>query len=166
MTPDGVNVKHADQLWINGRWIPAHSGRMIELISPDTEQVIGAVAEADQHDMDAAVAAARAAFDTGPWSRMRPAERIALLKRMTGHLRARTAEIARAWTLQMGGLASFAGLMTEGSTMGFEGIIAAAENFAFVETRPSPVVQSAIVAHEPVGVVAAIAPWNGPYGIM
>jgi aldehyde dehydrogenase (NAD+) len=166
MTPDGVNVKHADKLWINGRWAAAHSGRTIELISPNTEQVIGAVAEADAHDMDLAVAAARAAFDTGPWSRMRPSERIALLKRMADHLRERTAEIGRAWTMQMGGLASFAGPMTAGSTMGFEQIIAAAENFAFVESRPSPVVRSAIVAHEPVGVVAAIAPWNGPYGIM
>src|SRR5436305_14781851 len=139
---------------------------MIELISPNTETAIGAVAEADAQDMDSAVAAARFAFDTGPWTGMRPAERLAVLERMAAHLRARTAEIARAWTLQMGGLASFSVPMTEGSTMGFAGIIAAAERFAFVETLPSPVVRSAIVAHEPVGVVAAIAPWNGPYGIM
>src|SRR5260221_2238799 len=105
MTPDGVNVQHADKLWINGRWVTAHSGRMIELISPNTEQVIGAVAEADAHDMDAAVAAARAAFDTGPWTRMRPDERIALLKRIADHLGARTAQIGRPWTTQLSGLA-------------------------------------------------------------
>ncbi len=40
MTPAGVNVKHTDKLWINGRWAAAHSGRVIELISPNTEQVI------------------------------------------------------------------------------------------------------------------------------
>jgi len=85
---------------------------------------------------------------------------------MAEHLHGRTAEIARAWTKQMGGLASFAVPMTAGSTMAFEQIIAAAETFPFVETRSSPVVKSAIVAHEPVGVVAAIAPWNAPYGIM
>jgi acyl-CoA reductase-like NAD-dependent aldehyde dehydrogenase len=56
--------------------------------------------------------------------------------------------------------------MTAGSTQAFEQIIADAETFAFVETRTSPVVKSAIVAHEPVGVVAAVAPWNAPYGIM
>ena len=77
-----------------------------------------------------------------------------------------TGEIARAWTAQMGGLASFAVPMTAGSTQALEQIIAAAETFPFVETRMSPVVKSAIVAHEPVGVVAAIAPWNAPYGIM
>jgi aldehyde dehydrogenase (NAD+) len=166
MTPEDINVKHSEEIWIGGRWLPAHSGRMIELVSPNTEQVIGAVAEADASDMDAAVAAARAAFDSGPWSRLRPAERLAFLSRMAQHLHARTGEIARAWTLQMGGLASFAGPMTAGSTMTFEQIIAAAGQFAFVETRPSSAVRSAIVAHEPVGVVAAIAPWNGPYGIM
>ncbi len=166
MSPEGVNVRHTDRIWIGGEWVRAHSGRMIELVSPDTEEVIGAVAEADEEDMNAAVAAARAAFDVGPWSELRPPERIACLKRMAQHLHGRTGEIARAWTAQMGGLASFAAPMTAGSTQALEQIIAAAETFTFVETRTSPVVKSAIVAHEPVGVVAAIAPWNAPYGIM
>lgn len=166
MTPDGVNVQHVDRVWIDGRWASAHSGAMIELVCPDTEEVIGAVAEADAQDMDAAVAAARAAFDTGPWSRLAPTDRVAILKRMAQHLHGRTSEIARAWTLQMGGLASFAGRMTEGSTAAFEQIIATAENFPFAETRSSLQARGAIVAHEPVGVVAAIAPWNAPYGIM
>jgi aldehyde dehydrogenase (NAD+) len=166
MTPEGVHVKHSERLWIGGAWIPAHSGRTIELVSPNTEHVIGTVAEADEQDMDAAVTAARAAFDTGPWGRLSPAERIPFLERMTEHLEARHSELACAWTLQMGGLTSFAGPMTAGSTLGFKQIIALARQFAFVETRSSPVVRSALVAHEPVGVVAAIAPWNAPYGIM
>lgn len=166
MSPDGVHVRNPDRLWIGGKWVTAHSGRMIELVSPNSEQVIGRVAEADESDMDAAVAAARAAFDHGPWGRMAPAERIAILKAMAAHLHARNDEIACAWTMQMGGLASFAGPMSAGSTMTLDGIIAMAENFAFVERRPSHAVHTALVAHEPVGVVAAIAPWNGPYGIM
>ena len=166
MSPNGVHVMHPDEVWINGRWVAAHSGRTIELICPNTERAIGSVAEADARDMDDAVGAARAAFDAGPWSVTAPAERFACLKRMAQHLNGRTSEIARAWTLQMGGLASFAVPMTVGSTRAFEQIIATAEQFPFVERRPSPVVHSAIVAHEPVGVVAAIAPWNAPYGIM
>ena len=166
MSPDGVNVQHPDRVWIGGEWVRAHSGRTIELVCPNTEQVIGAVADADAHDMDAAAAAARAAFDRGSWSRVGPEDRLALLKRMAEHLHGRTNELARAWTLQMGGLATFAGPMAAGSTMAFEQIIAAVERFAFVETRSSPVVHSALIAHEPVGVVAAIAPWNAPYGIM
>lgn len=166
MTPEGVNVRHSEQLWIGGRWIAAQSGRLIELISPDTEQIIGRVAEADETDMDAAVAAARAAFDAGPWAGTSAAERLAALKRMSAHLHAREAEIARAWRLQMGGLASFAGPMTAGSTLAFDQIIALIERFSFLEKRSSPVAASALVAYEPVGVVAAIAPWNAPYGIM
>ena len=166
MTPAGINIRHSDRLWINGQWVAAHSGRMIELVSPNTELVIAAVAEADATDVDAAVAAARAAFDTGPWSRSTPPERLALLKRMSEHLHRREAELARAWTLQMGGLASFAGPMTAGSTQTLDLIISLAERFDFVEARPSVAAKSAYVAHEPVGVVAAIAPWNAPYGIM
>jgi acyl-CoA reductase-like NAD-dependent aldehyde dehydrogenase len=166
MSPERVTVSHPDKLWIGGEWVKGHSGRMIELISPNSEQVFGAVAEADAVDMDAAVAAARAAFDSGPWAGMAPAERIAGLRRMAGHLHAREGEIARAWTWQMGGLASFAGPMTAGSTVTFDQIIAMAEGFAFVERRPSTGAAVGLVAYEPVGVVAAIAPWNGPYGIM
>jgi aldehyde dehydrogenase (NAD+) len=166
MNPDGITIRNTDKIWIGGNWVTAHSGRMIELISPNTEQVIGTVAEADDMDMDAAVAAARAAFDTGPWSRTTPAERVALLKKMSTHLHARNDELAKCWTLQMGGLASFAGMMHSGATMTFDTIIGIAENFEFVEQRPSKAVHTALVAYEPVGVVAAIAPWNGPYGIM
>ena len=164
--PSELEIQYPDRLFIGGTWRRAHSGQMIELISPDTEEVIGAVAEADAQDMDAAVGAARAAFDSGSWSSMPPALRLAVLERMSQHLHAREGEIARAWTLQMGGLASFALPMTAGSTMTFDQIIAIAKQFPFVEYRASPVVRSAIVAQEPVGVVAAISPWNAPYGIM
>jgi aldehyde dehydrogenase (NAD+) len=166
MIPNGVNIRNSAKLWIGGAWVSAHSGRMIDLISPNTEQVIGSVAEADETDMDAAVGAARAAFDHGPWSRMSLAERIGILKSMSAHLHARNDELAKCWTLQMGGLASFAGMMHAGSTMTFDGIIGMAESFAFVAQRPSQAVHTALIAYEPVGVVAAIAPWNGPYGIM
>jgi aldehyde dehydrogenase (NAD+) len=164
--PEGVNIAHPDKVWIGGEWRVPHSGRMIELVSPDTELVVGAVAEADDADMDAAVEAARCAFDMGPWSRMSPSERMPYLKHMADHLRGRHDELARAWTAQMGGLANFAPHMVAGSTATFDGIIGMAEAFTFVEQRPSTGAAVGLIAHEPVGVVAAIAPWNGPYGIM
>jgi aldehyde dehydrogenase (NAD+) len=166
MTPEGVTIKHPDRIYIDGQWIPAHSGRMIELVSPNTEQVIAAVAEADDTDMDAAVAAARTAFDCGPWPRMAPPERGVYLMKMLAHLRAREPELAKAWTAQMGGLASFAGPMHMGANMTFEMIAKMADTFQFVEKRPTHVAHTALIAYEAVGVVAAIAPWNGPYGIM
>jgi aldehyde dehydrogenase (NAD+) len=166
MLPQGVNIAHPDKLYIGGQWVPPHSGRMLEMVSPNTEQVVATCAEADEADMDAAVAAARAAFDNGPWPTTPPAERIAAFRRMIARLEARVPELAAAWTAQMGGLSSFAGPMHGGSVMGLSQIADFAEAFKFVETRESMAAGAGIVVHEPVGVVAAIAPWNGPFGIM
>ncbi len=166
LNPDGVNVKHPDQVWIGGQWRAAHSGRMIELVSPNTEQVVGAVAEADEQDMDAAVAAAREAFDHGPWPRMSVSERNEIMKKITAHLRLREGELARAWTAQMGGLAAFAPGMVAGATAQFDQTREVGANFAYVQQRDTHAAEVAYLVHEPVGVVASIAPWNGPYGIM
>ena len=166
LLPPGVAIAHPEHLYIGGAWVPAHSGRLIELISPDTENVVARVAEADDADMDAAVAAARHAFDHGPWARTGPAQRIAAFRRMIDQLEPRVPEVARAWTAQMGGLASFAGAMHAGSVLALKQIAGFAESFAFVEQRPSMAAACALVVHEPVGVVAAIAPWNAPFGIM
>jgi aldehyde dehydrogenase (NAD+) len=166
MTPEGVTIKHPDRVYIGGAWVPAHSGRMIEIVSPNSEQVIAAVAEADEMDMDAAVAVARQAFDHGPWPRLSPAERGASLMKMLKLLSAREPELAKAWTAQMGGLASISGPMHMGANMTFEMIAKMADTFQFVEKRPTHVAHTALIAYEAVGVVAAIAPWNGPYGIM
>jgi aldehyde dehydrogenase (NAD+) len=166
LTPEGVTIKHPDRVYIGGDWVPAHSARMIEIVSPNSEQVVAAVAEADEKDMDAAVAAARLAFDTGAWPRMAPTERGIYLMKMLAVLRTREPELAKAWTAQMGGLASFAGPMHMGANMTFEMIAKMADTFQFVDKRPTHVAHTALIAYEAVGVVAAIAPWNGPYGIM
>ena len=63
------------QLFIGGQWIPAKSGKTFETCNPATEEVIAQVAEGDAADVDAAVRAAREAFDSGPWPRMNARER-------------------------------------------------------------------------------------------
>ena len=166
MLPDGVTITHPDKLWIGGAWTDAQSGATLELVSPDTEEVCARVAEAGPSDMDAAASAARQAFDEGPWPRMPLAERLDLLRKMAAILESRTDELARCYTAQVGGLASFATPMTVGSTMTMQQIIGIAESYPFIEKRPSPVVDTALVVQEPVGVVAAVTPWNAPYGIM
>lgn len=165
-SPDGVNIQHPGEVWIGGKWQSANSGRVIELVSPNTEQVIGAVAEADDRDMDAAVAAAREAFDNGPWPRLSVAERSAVMQKITAHLRTREAELAKAWTAQMGGLSSMAPHMVAGATTQFDQTREVGANFKFVQQHDTGVADAAYVVYEPVGVVASIAPWNGPYGIM
>jgi acyl-CoA reductase-like NAD-dependent aldehyde dehydrogenase len=164
--PDGVHVNNPGMVWIGGQWRAPHSGRFIDLISPNSEAVVGAVAEADERDMDDAVAAAREAFDNGPWPRMSVAERNAVMMRITAHLKTREAELARAWTAQMGGLASFAPMMIAGATMQFDQTREVGADFQYVQERQTHAAAIAYLVHEPVGVVASIAPWNGPYGIM
>ncbi|MDE2597370.1 MAG: aldehyde dehydrogenase [Sphingomonadales bacterium] len=166
MLPRGVAIAHPDKLFIGGSWVQAHSGREIALASPDSGEIVARVAEADEADMDRAVAAARAAFDHGPWPRMAKGERLALYRAMVEHLKARTDELARCWNAQVGGLMSFAPMMHMGGVMTLEQIGTFAEAFAFEEVRASHAAPAAILAHEPVGVVAAIAPWNAPFGIM
>jgi acyl-CoA reductase-like NAD-dependent aldehyde dehydrogenase len=166
MTPAGVNIKHPDKLYIGGAWVAANSGRSIEIVNPNSEEVVARVAEADEADMDAAVAAAREAMDNGPWPFTPPAERAAKLRAMIAHLEPRVPELAAAWTAQVGGLASFAPMMHGGAVMGLNGIAALGEKFEWVSQRPGELVDTVVIAREPVGVVAAIAPWNGPFAIM
>lgn len=166
MSPEGVSIRHPDRLFIGGQWVVANSGRTIELISPNSESVVGLVAEADEADMDAAVAAAREAFDAGPWPHTAPAERSAAMLRMADILAMREPELAKAWTAQVGGLASFAPGMMMIGTMGFRATAMLGQSYPFVARVPSRAVDTAILAREPVGVVATIAPWNGPYSIM
>lgn len=166
LLPPGISIAHPDRLYIGGEWVAPASGRMIAIVSPDSGEIVARVAEAGEADMDAAVAAARKAFDHGPWPRLPKAERIALFRKLVDRLRTRTDELARCWNAQVGGLMSFAPMMHMGGVMTLDQIAGFAEQFAFEEVRQSPAAAAAILAHEPVGVVAAIAPWNAPFGIM
>jgi len=159
-------LRHPDRLFIGGAWVEPHSGRQIEIVSPDTEQVVARVAEADETDMDRAVAAARKAFDTGPWSWMSPAGRVAAMRRFVEALRRREPELAAAWSLQMGGLATMAPYLVGRGTQNLQDAVDLGGRFPFITQVESAAAAAAYVVHEPVGVVAAIAPWNVPYMIM
>lgn len=166
MLPNNVKIAHPDKIYIGGAWVASTEDRVIEIVSPDTEEVVARVVEGTPADMDRAVAAARKAFDEGPWPRMSPAERGAMVRRMGGELEKRHPELAAAWTLQVGGLASFSPIMTGGSTAQLMNIAGYADTYPFVEKRKGTQVDTVVIAHEPAGVCAAIAPWNSPYGIL
>jgi aldehyde dehydrogenase (NAD+) len=159
-------LRHPDRLFIGGEWVEPHSGRQLEIVSPDTEQVVARVAEADETDMDRAVAAARKAFDEGPWQWMSPAERIAAMKRLVEALRRRESELCAAWSAQMGGLAALAPRLVGRGHQNLQDAIDLGGTFPFITRVQSPAAPAAYVVQEPVGVVAAIAPWNVPYMIM
>ena len=166
MTPQGVNIRHPDKLFIGGEWVAPLSGESIEVESPVSEEIVARVAAAGNADMDRAVEAARQAFDHGPWPATPPAERGAMLMKLADALERRVPEIAAAWCAQIGGLEKNSIPMQMGSVMGLRGIAALGESFAWTETRKGMMVDTAIIAREPVGVVVGIAPWNAPFGIM
>ena len=166
MTPEGVNIRHPDKLFIGGEWVAPLSGESIEIESPVSEEIVARVAAAGNADMDRAVAAARQAFDHGPWPTTPPAEHGAMLMKLADALEKRVPEIAAAWCAQIGGLKERSVMMQMGSVMGLRGIAAMGESFAWTETKKGQMVDTAIIAREPVGVVVGIAPWNAPFGIM
>jgi acyl-CoA reductase-like NAD-dependent aldehyde dehydrogenase len=167
LLPEGVTLAHPDKLFIGGQWVAPRDGGTIEIVSPNSEQVVAFVAEAGEADMDDAVAAARAAFDRGPWPTMKPAERAAKMQVMLDWLKARHGEMALCQTAQMGALSTMAPFLVAGGSDTLERTIGYAGEFEWVKRRETSVPgKSAFVAYEPVGVVACIAPWNVPYSTM
>lgn len=166
MLPNSIRIAHPDKIFVGGKWETSSGNGVIEIVSPDSEEVVAQVVDGTGEDMDRAVAAARKAFDHGPWPRMSPTERAEHVRRMGAELEKRHPELAEAWTLQVGGLASFSPIMTAGSTIQLMNIAGYADSYPFTEKRKGTEVDTVVIAQEPAGVVAAIAPWNSPYGIM
>ena len=155
-------MKAYDRLFIGGEWTaPAGTGT-IEVISPTTEEAVGRVPDATEADMDKAVAAARDAFDNGPWPRMSPAERAAVITKVSDAVKGEMQELAELISSEMGSPVGW-GMMAQvlAPTMIFDYYAGLAGTFAFDEVRQGLMGQ-VLVAKEPVGVVAAISPWNVP----
>src|SRR6195256_352502 len=149
------------QLFINGQWRDAASGQTLEVVNPATEEVIATVASADRADVAAAVASARAAFD-GAWGKLSARDRGRLIWKIGERLLERADEIARLETLH-NGKPIFESRQIE--------IPAAADCFQYFagwadkihgETIPVKGNFLPYTRREPVGVVAAIVPWNFP----
>ena len=161
-----IQVKHLDKLYIGGEWVAPASDGKIDVISPMTEEVIFTVAEARDADMDRAVAAARAAFDDGPWPRLSHAERAEYLTRFGAALKARGEELGHAWTNQIGVLNAMTRFVGMGAGATFDRYAAMASTFEFEEKHtPLDGKGRGLLVREPVGVVAAIVPWNSPLGL-
>ena len=135
MTPEGVSIRHPDKLYIGGEWVEPKSGKSIEVVNPNSEEVVARVAEAGRDDMDRAVAAARKAFDEGPWPTTAPAERGRMLKQLAERLKARSGELAQAWTAQIGGLPGMAGGVVMNGNMTLDAIADLGDSFQWTEQR-------------------------------
>lgn len=152
-----------DELFIGGRWSQPSTAEHIEVISPHTERPVARVAAAAPADVDAAVAAARAAFDSGPWPRLQPAERIEAVRRLAGLYDGRRTEMAEVITSEIGAPISFAQRAQVGlPAMMLAAFCNLAESHPWHEVRPGMYGSDVHIRREPVGVVAAIVPWNMP----
>ncbi|MEU9606600.1 aldehyde dehydrogenase [Streptomyces sp. NPDC048057] len=157
-----TGVVSYQELFIGGRWTAPAGSDVIDVVSPVTEEVVGRVPHATAADVDAAVAAARAAFDHGPWPRTPLAERIAVVTRIKDLIAERHRELAELITLQNGSPLAFSVRGQALSAVGaFGAALAVAAGFRPEEERTG-VAGPVLVRREPVGVVAAVTPWNVP----
>lgn len=152
----------SNTLYIDGKWCAAGSGKTREIRCPADNSVVGVVAEASAEDTEAAIAAARRAFDDGRWSATPAAERGDLLLRVADDIDARRDEFVRAETLDTGKRPYESDIdMTDiANCFRYFGKLAAQDAGRVVDTG-SPDADSRIV-YEPVGVCGLITPWNYP----
>ena len=156
-------------LFIDGRWTSGEGSGVLDIIDPATEESIGQVPEASAADAVAAIAAARKAFDEGPWPFMTPKERGAILVAMAEVLERRGAELRELVVAETGSV----GMITDfvqagGSTAMFRSNAEkASSELQWLEmgtpTGGATSVAGSALIREPVGVVAAITPFNFPY---
>ncbi len=152
-----------DAFYIDGDWDAPATNEKIEVISPHTEEVIAQVPNGTPHDIDHAVAAARKAFDHGPWPRMTPEERIDVVATFSGLYAGKLGEMADIITAEMGSPTSFSNLaQSPAPWMQIEAFLGIAREYPWEEIRPGALGGPVMVRREPVGVVAAIPPWNVP----
>jgi len=156
-------IRDYDRLFIGGDWVAPEGTDTISVISPSTEEIIARVPDGTEADIDKAVAAARTAFDRGPWPRMTPTERGEILAKVAAQITAEMTDMAEIITLEMGSPITFSTLgQVLAPTMIFSYYAELAKSFAFDEVRTGILNPQVLVTKEPVGVVGAIAPWNVP----
>ncbi len=142
--------------YIGGAWVDSIGGERHEVISPSTEEPCTEITIGTKADVDAAVAAARRAFDS--YSQTSVEERVALLRRIAEEFKKRIPELGRSMALEMGAPVSFASTAQAYSALAHFGLAEKAlADFQFEER-----IGAARVVHEPIGVVGMITPWNWP----
>jgi acyl-CoA reductase-like NAD-dependent aldehyde dehydrogenase len=154
------------QFFIDGEWVDPSGTETLEVISPVTEEVFATVACAEAPDVDRAVEAARRAFDFGPWPQMSVDARVEVLRRFAELYRDHEDQMALLITEEMGCPITLSRTFQAGAPRRIlESFLDLASTYPFRSVRRSETGTS-LVTREPVGVVAAVVPWNVPQSIM
>jgi aldehyde dehydrogenase (NAD+) len=151
-----------DELFIGGQWRKPANPQQLAVISPHSEEPIGHAQAAGPEDVDAAVTAARRAFDHGPWPRMTHAERMAKIEELAAIYAGHVDEMADLITDEMGSPRSFSRMGQGPAAAALIHLsLAAARDFPWAERRQGALGEVHL-RKAPVGVVGAIVPWNVP----
>jgi aldehyde dehydrogenase (NAD+) len=160
-------VLHADRFFIDGAWVDPSSDATIDVIDSGTEELYYRVAAAGPDDISRAVAAARRAFDEGPWLRMTHAERGDVLRALAAGIQERGDVLGQLWPRETGTIykaAQFAGRIGSGAILQYAAL---ADTFPWEEEcPPTGGGEFGLLVREPVGVVGAIIPWNAPVALI
>ncbi len=160
-------MERFDHFFIGGEHVAPSSDERITVISPASEDPIGSVPAAVAADVDAAVAAARKAFEEGPFPKWSPAERAAAIRRLSAAIQKRGPQFAETIGRQNGApIATALGTQVISATMALDAFAEIAETYPWESRRAGGLGQPIDVRQVPVGVCAAIVPWNVPLYLM
>ncbi|WP_373504502.1 aldehyde dehydrogenase [Aestuariivirga sp.] len=155
-------LSYRNQAFINGKYVAAASGKTFDCVSPIDGKVLTHVAECDAEDVNRAVAAARAVFEKGSWSACHPGKRKKVMLKFADLMQKHKDELALLETLDMGKpISASAGGDIPGSIQAIQWYAEAADK-VYDEISPYRPDSVSLITREPIGVVAAVVPWNYP----
>jgi aldehyde dehydrogenase (NAD+) len=147
---------NSTKFYIDGRWVAPATPDLYDVVNPATEEVAGQISLGSRADVDRAVAAARAAFPTYAATTRR--ERLALLRRIIKGVEARSDELARAMTAEMGSPITFSNEVQTVNALGhFTEMVSVLKSYKFERFMGDT-----FIRREPIGVCGLITPWNWP----
>ena len=159
------NLKVNGNIFIDGKSLPAASGKTFEDYSPTLNKVIGEIASGDQIDIERAVASAKKAFDSGVWSEMNPRDKKAIMLKWAELLNEHRDELALLETLDVGKpISDSLAVDTRNSARVIQWYAETIDK-TYDEIAPAPRNSLAMITREPLGVIGAIVPWNYPMSI-
>ena len=162
---EDLHVDEHDDVFIAGRWTPAHSSARSTVTNPATEEVWASVPDGDEVDIDRAVAAARAAFPA--WAASTAAERGAVLGRLATEIESRSAELTGLITTENGTPVAESGAAPGHGAAHLRLTAQLAEHLDRADVRGNPMAPGrSVVRRRPVGVAGLITPWNFPLGLI
>lgn len=151
-----------DKLFIGGQWVAPSSDAKVNIVSPHDQSITGYTVLADKADIDNAVAIARKTFDSGIWSEKTPEERQEVIARFNEIHKEYAQEFASLITAENGSNISFTFMLQQSLQEQTNAYLRAAKDFQWEAKKQTAMGGNVLVRREPVGVVAAIIPWNAP----